>query len=414
MEPAFLLLPDPDAPRFARLARKVRLLALRRLLTLRATAVPSRAGALARAQAVISQAARSHKDAVLEALGTPDVLAPLLVLARDLRPPGPLLDEALPSLLFALVRTGALTENIVWDAPIARLVDDGGDRVFRFEPVAEALLFTPEGVEARLATGALARLYGPGAEATLPNEVSAEAAMVPLSHGVRLSTVDTNPLADIEAHPDKHGNAVSLGNHALDVWRSGLTHAFELIESGLPNWAAELPHTLRRLIPVGFHEQMHLSASYREAPGLAYLTLHPNPVTLAEAIIHETQHGKLNTLLHLDAVLENGRTAWTPSPVRPDLRPLEGVLLAVHAFVPVAALHRGLIESGHPVCNDPWFQQRCTEVLAGNIRGLQILEEKAEWTPVGRRLRDALRRTHAGLVADAAPMNAALADMLPG
>jgi HEXXH motif-containing protein len=408
MDPAFLLLPPAGAPVFPRLARKVQLLALRRLLTFPAGALPARATALGRAQAVLAAAARSHKAAVLHALGTPDVLAPLLVLQGDLRPPLPLVDEAVPNLLLALVRAGALPESLIWDAPISRLVDDGGDRVLRFEPPAEALLFAPDGVEARLADGTLVRLVGAGADAPLPEAVRAESALHPIAHGVRLATVDTNPLADIEAHPGKEGNAISLGGHGEPDWQAALQEAFALIEAGIPTWAEELPHALRRLIPVGYHDQQHLSASYREAPGLAYMTLHPNRVTLAEAIVHETQHGKLNTLLQLDPVLENGRTTWTPSPVRPDLRPLEGVLLAVHAFVPVAAMHKGLADAGHPLSDDPWFRRRRAEVLAGNARGMDILEDKGVWTAAGRRLRDDMRRLHDSLVAAAPPAPAPL------
>lgn len=408
MDPAFLLLPPAGAPVFPRLARKVQLLALRRLLTFPAGAVPPRAASLGAAQRVLADAARKHKAAVLHALGTPDVLAPLLVLHGDLRPPLPLIDEAVPSLLLALVRASALPESVVWDAPVRRLVDDGGDRVLRFDPPADALLFAPDGVEARLASGELVRLVGTGADAAPPAGVVVEPALHKLAHGVRLATVDTNPLADIEAHPDKQGNAISLGGHAPDAWQAALDEAFGLIEAGVPTWAAELPHALRRLVPVGYHDQQHLSASYREAPGLAYMTLHPNRVTLAEAIIHETQHGKLNTLLQLDPVLENGRTTWTPSPVRPDLRPLEGVLLAVHAFVPVAAMHKGLADAGHPLSDDPWFRRRRAEVLAGNGRGMDILEDKGVWTAAGRRLRDDMRRMHDTLVAAAPPAPAPL------
>jgi HEXXH motif-containing protein len=414
MDPAFLLMPSARSPVFPRLARKVQLLALRRLLTLPAGAIPGRATSLGRAQAVIGDAARRHKAAVLHALGTPDVLAPLLVLLSDLRPPLALLDEAVPSLLLALVRGGALPESVVWDAPVARLVDDGGDRVLRFDPPAQALLFAPDGVEARLASGTLARIVGTGADGPLPQQVHVEPALLPLAHGVRLSLVDTNPLADVEAHPDKQGNAISLGGHEPDAWQAALREAFALIEAGIPSWSAELPHALRRLLPVGYHAQQHLSASYREAPGLAYMTLHPNRVTLAEAIVHETQHGKLNTLLQLDAVLENGRTTWTPSPVRPDLRPLEGVLLAVHAFVPVAAMHKGLADAGHPLSDDPWFRRRRAAVLAGNATGMDILDDKGVWTAAGQRLRDDMRRMHDGLVAAAPPAPEPLPASMPG
>ncbi len=392
MDPAFLLLPDPDAPAFPRLARKVRLIALRALLTHPA------AGALGAARPVIAAAAKQYKAAVLAALACPDVLAPLLVLHAGLRAPEPLLDVAVPALLLQLVRRRALPESVVWSRPVSRLVDDGGDRVFRFDPPAPAVLFAPEGAEARLANGQLVPLLDKN---PLPSGVVAEAAFTPLASGARLATVDTNPLSDVEAHPDKSGNAIDLGGRDAAAWRAGLDDAMRLVATGLPGWWAELPSALRRVVPVGYHDQQHLSASYREAPNLIYMTLHPNRVTLAEALIHEVQHGKLNTLLQLDPVLHNGRTAWTPSPVRPDLRPLEGVLLAVHAFVPVAALHCALAEQGHPLADDPWFRRRRAEVLAGNERGIEILEDMGDWTQTGRTLRDAIRCLHGDLMARA-------------
>lgn len=403
MDPAFLLLPAPDSVAFPRLARKVRLLALRALLTAPSAEMPpGQAAALSRAQRAIAETARDQKAAVLHALGSPDVLAPLLVLRAGLRPPGPLLAEAVPRLLLALSQAHVLGEDVIWEGPLAQLVDTVSDRVWTFSPPCIGLRFGPDGAEARLRDGALLRLTGVASEAPPPAEVSVRAAFHRLPSGVRLATVDGNPLADVEAHPDKYGNAIDLGGHSIGAWTAALQEAMSLVEAGLPGWFAELPHALRQVVPVGFDSRRHVSATYREAPGLAYLSLHPNRVTLAEAIVHEVQHTKLNTLLHLDRVLENGRTTWTPSPVRPDLRPLEGVLLAVHAFVPVAALHAALVDQDHPLTRDPWFTRRRQDVLAGNRAGINILSDNGQWTSAGRRLWQDLRRTHAALL-DRAP-----------
>ena len=177
---------------------------------------------------------------------------------------------------------------------------------------------------------------------------------------------------------------------------------------------AELPVSLRRVVPVGWEPERHLSASYREAPGLCYLSLHPDPLTLAEALVHETQHGKLGVLLHLDAVLHNGRTTWTASPVRPDLRPLMGVLLAVHAFVPVAALHARLAATDHPLARTARFDLRRREVLAGNARGLALVEDQGEPTAIGARLTSDLRRLHDVLAAQVPDLAVAPDAVPPG
>ena len=217
-----------------------------------------------------------------------------------------------------------------------------------------------------------------------------------------LALTDNNPLAMLETHPEKSGNTVDLGGRTIADWCGALATAFGLIETALPLLLAEIGRSVERIIPVGYEARRHLSASYFEAPGLIYLTLHPEPLTLAEAIVHESQHGKLNLLRWFDPVLKNGHTDWAPSPVRPDLRPLHGVLMAVHAFVPVAALHLRLAELQHPLSRTAAFARRRSEVLGANAAGLATLREHAQPTALGRRVLDALESLHAAL-ADKAP-----------
>ncbi len=181
------------------------------------------------------------------------------------------------------------------------------------------------------------------AQALEPAGVSVEVAQVPLWGDVSLLLVDSNPLALQEAHPAKNGNRVDLGGEPLERWRAALIEAFGVIESTLPVLADEMRLLLGHVGPVGFFDEQHLSASYLEATGVIYLSLHPHGMTLVEALIHEFQHNKLNLLLGLDPVLHNADAPLYTSPVRPDPRPLRGVLLAVHAFEPIARLHDRLI-----------------------------------------------------------------------
>ena len=213
-----------------------------------------------------------------------------------------------------------------------------------------------------------------------------------------MAAIDTNPCA-CRSSPDKFGNALSLGGKSVDEWQSALNEALSLIQLTLPSFYAALPYSLNQIVPVGFEPEMHLSASYREAPGTIYMTLHPSPLTLAEAIVHEVQHGKLNTLSWFDSVLHNAMSEWTESPVRPDLRPIWGVLLAVHAFVPVALMHQRLEETNHWSSRTPLFKRRRMEVLHGNENGLNLVLAKGRPTKVGARVIDGLKTLHADCVA---------------
>lgn len=347
-----MTLPAPGDTTLSRLVRKLRLLAARTLLTAPGDAT------VQRFQGWLARELRRRPDEVLARIGHPDVLSPALVLRSGL---GDTLDQAAVSLLSGL--SGG-EEDLLWDRPCL-----GSSGLF---------------------------LQRAGPELSGGRPLPARAGCTPLGP-LEFCVEDTNPLALIEDHPDKEGNAVDLGDRSVEEWTSRLTEALELVRVALPDWYAELGVSGRRVIPVGYEPERHLSASYREAPGVVYMTLHPSTLTLAEALVHETQHTKLNLLTWFDAVLVNGRTTWTESPVRPDLRPLMGVLLAAHAFVPVAALHAEMARQGHPLAEGPDFERRRAEVLESNARGLAVLDELADPTSVGSRLLNDLRLLHEAL-----------------
>ncbi|MFO0683596.1 MAG: HEXXH motif-containing putative peptide modification protein [Sandaracinus sp.] len=381
-----LALPAPTDTRLRDLVRKMRLLVLRDLLARSGQGLsePVRR-ALPRVQRMLIGAARAHPTETLEALGGPDALPPLLTMMTGVRPADPMLRAAIPALLASLARTrGVIEESVLWDVPFDALPLPGRG-LARFEAPAQGLVANAAGVDVRLATGEEVRLDRLAA--------TSEIHAIPGS-SAHLALHDANPLAMQEEHPDKRGNAIDLGGRRVEEWTESLAAAIEMVRVALPVLHTELALSLHRIVPVGYEPERHLSASYREAPGLVYMTLHPSVLTLAEAIVHETQHGKLNVLSYFDPVLVNGRTTWTQSPVRPDLRPLSGVMLAVHAFVPVAGLHQRLVEIDHPISRTPEFRTRREQVLSGNARGLSLVHELGEPTTLGRDAIAALDALH--------------------
>jgi hypothetical protein len=221
-------------------------------------------------------------------------------------------------------------------------------------------------------------------------EATAERPFHVIDRDSLLSLADNNPLSMFEAHPDKQGNAIDLGGHPLQEWLDVLRASFALVAEHLPDLREEMALFVQSVVPVGYDPEKHLSASYREALGTVYMTLHPQPLTMTEALIHEFSHNKLNALLELDPVLENAFSPLYKSPVRPDPRPLHGVLLAVHAFVPVARLYEKMREAGDPRAGGT--EARFAEVVRINREGMQVLEEHARPTPTGRGLMEELIR----------------------
>jgi HEXXH motif-containing protein len=201
-----------------------------------------------------------------------------------------------------------------------------------------------------------------------------------------LARVDENPLAMDEAHPDKDGNALSLGGRDEAEWIASLAAAAQRAVQHLPAFAEEFALGLSQIVPVGHHEERHLSASYREAIGTVYMTLHPDPLTMTEALIHEFQHNKLNAALDLDPFLHNAFDELVSSPVRPDPRPLHGVLLAVHAFLPIAELLLRMRDADDPLAASPRFAARLLEIVERNHEGLGTLLAHGRPTAAGARM----------------------------
>ncbi|MEM6955979.1 MAG: HEXXH motif-containing putative peptide modification protein [Myxococcota bacterium] len=197
-----------------------------------------------------------------------------------------------------------------------------------------------------------------------------------------LATVDNNPLSHFEAHPDKEGNAIDLGGRSAQQWADALRTGLTLVET-VPGLRKDVALFVRQFVPVGFNAEQHLSATYQQAIGTVYLSLHPDPLTMAEAIVHEVSHSKLNALLELDPVLQNTADERYPSPVRPDPRPIMGVLLAAHAFVAVAYLYERLAKVDHPIAQTPMFERRRSAIHQSNADGVALLAKHARPTRIG-------------------------------
>ena len=305
-----------------------------------------------------------NPGAIATLLRRPTVSAPLRCLRNGTGDPDALIAEIVGQSLFMLASVGALKAPVTVQTLPAVLVDPH------------------RGIHLRLA-GAKQVTFGRTIVVDGQTQEPERGAFHDIDGDIVLCTIDNNPLRDLEAHPDKDGNAMNLGGRRVQAWVATLREALAIVERTLPDFRAEIDLLLQHVVPVGFDAESHLSASYRESLGTIYVSLHPNPLTMAEAIIHEVSHNKLNALLELDPLLRNGYTETYTSPVRPDPRPLMGVLLAVHAFQPVARMLEQL--------DDPALERRFDQVRAQNREGVSVLEA-ADPTPVGAGLLDEIRR----------------------
>ena len=350
-----ITIPEPGSTT----AREVLSLALRRLvrdaLEVTRSAPPSAEIEAAALRGLVERALKVSPGALFAALRRPTIGA----LVRCLRPGCGLGPEARDVIFVELVASLRHDlEGAGIEAPALAVA--AGCRA----PARVLSLLDRTATDTR--TGAIARPYHP------------------IARELVLAVADNNPLAMEEAHPEKEGNAIDLGGRPIEEWTSTLRDALALIDAHLPELAREIDLYVQQVVPVGHDEHRHLSASYQEAIGTIYMTLHPSLMTMTEALIHEFSHNKINALFELDDLLEN---AWSPlytSPVRPDPRPLHGVLLAVHAFLPVARLYEKMIEAGHPRAASEDFRRRFLQIRNTNREGAEVVLANGKPTPVGR------------------------------
>ncbi|MHB2027000.1 MAG: aKG-HExxH-type peptide beta-hydroxylase [Elusimicrobiota bacterium] len=229
----------------------------------------------------------------------------------------------------------------------------------------------------------------------LPRGFLFDPSFFPINSSLWLALRDINPLAMEETHPEKSGNAPNLGGRNIGEWRTRLLLAFKTIGEVWPELGEEISILIDRIIPVGYHKERHLSASYREAIGTIYLSLSPDLLIMIAGCIHEFQHNKINLASYHDPLLLNAFQPFYKSPIRPDPRPLWGVLLAVHAFLPVAAFYRRLIEIHHPLSRQIKFNHDLHQIDIKNNAGIALLSDKAKWTPTGHIIMSELKEINA-------------------
>jgi HEXXH motif-containing protein len=398
--PRDLTIPDPGSTTAHRvLSRAIGRLITELLSIGRAAAVARAAGPdIGAFQRVMTQALKTGPGAVASALRSPSI-GGLLRCLRPAQGQAKPYAESICAEFFSLMglelaRTGSLPGPLRLRRMPARLLSLPGRFAISLPPGATGLLFE---------NGRLVIERGPHSEVfsidLILNNASAGGRVtkpyLPIAGDIVLALADNNPLAMEEAHPDKSGNAIHLGGRPESEWVEAIRSALELIGHYMPDLRREIDLYIHQVVPVGYDPERHVSASYQEAIGTIYMSLHPSPITMVEAVIHEFSHNKLNALFELDDVLEN---AWSPlytSPVRPDPRPLHGVLLAVHAFLPVARLYELMIEAGDPLSKNTSFLKRFEYIKQGNREGAEVILENGRPTAVGEGLLDEIRRWNA-------------------
>lgn len=168
-------------------------------------------------------------------------------------------------------------------------------------------------------------------------------------------------------------------------WSSPVDQSLRWIAAANPLLSSEIRTGVRTIVPVySKNPEVHISATFKEAPGLMALSWTPDTPVLAEALVHEYHHGKLNTLLAADPlILGPTGEALYYSPWRPDPRPLLGVLHGAFVFHAILDFWAKFLDAQIPLLYDVRLRQRICLVCRQTQVALKTLTAEAELSPCG-------------------------------
>jgi hypothetical protein len=168
-------------------------------------------------------------------------------------------------------------------------------------------------------------------------------------------------------------------------WASPLQESLRWIWRADAHLGSEIDTSLQIIVPVrSQNPEVHVSATFREAPGLMALSWTPDTPVLTEALVHEYHHGKLNTLLALDTLVAGPtEEAVYYSPWRTDPRPLVGILHGAFVFHAVVNFWTKFLAAGIPLLHEARLRQRLCLVCRQTREALSTLVTQADLTPCG-------------------------------
>ena len=193
---------------------------------------------------------------------------------------------------------------------------------------------------------------------------------------------------DFDPHREFAAPAVPnpLDKATFETWCEQLDEAWNLLTRWHAGYASELSVGLTTLIPLRTGTSVFAASSTNAFGGVA-LSPKASATDLAEAVVHEIQHSKLNALMDL-LPLHKESHSWFYAPWRDDPRPLGGVLHGIYAFTSVVEfwhVQRNLVPPAESRRGHFTFAYRCRLVR----QAIDAIGAATELTDLGRRFVEA-------------------------
>ncbi|MFF4833078.1 HEXXH motif domain-containing protein [Streptomyces sp. NPDC001315] len=228
-------------------------------------------------------------------------------------------------------------------------VSGGGPVTLRLRPATAPLRGRGAAAPVAAAVGAGGAPTGQPLPAAGPDDSSCWLPLRTLTHHGPAGAVAI-PLDDLDPYRDLDDPVAParLDDAEAEAWQGLFDEAVAVL--GVPggNGPGRLdPAAIRAVVPWGRTSVLppapatvRMSASSGDSFGAMVIARPGSVLALAETLVHEFQHSKLASLLHLFPLLDDDRTERYYAPWRADPRHLTGLLHGAYAFTGVAGFWR--------------------------------------------------------------------------
>ncbi|SDB59281.1 aKG-HExxH-type peptide beta-hydroxylase [Bauldia litoralis] len=192
----------------------------------------------------------------------------------------------------------------------------------------------------------------------------------------------------LDSDPEVGAGLQPLQGPAFVDAAARVREALALLDKGAPEIAGELRELVNEIALVGTTDEAYFGgASSFQLWGALFLRLEPDAtrVDIAEALAHEAAHALLFGFGLGRPLVENPDDERYASPLRVDIRPMDGVL---HATYVVARMHytvTRLLASGRLTAAESAAAAEARDRHTRHYRdGARVIERHARWTPAGQ------------------------------
>ena len=167
----------------------------------------------------------------------------------------------------------------------------------------------------------------------------------------------------------------------LELKATRFMRALTVFERELPEGYAWMGSTARVVVPVRGEGGQWTSGSTPKLPGMIFLSL-LDTLQIIEGLVHEAAHNHLFIAEVSGLLVDPSHTEFHTSPLRSDLRPLRGVLLAYHALAYICAFYAEIMRRGVKIAG----RERTYNAMREKLKEAEetVLSQEQHLTDEGR------------------------------